>query len=98
MRRKHTDPEINKTLEPLWAVAERVGRNNLLNGVYQSAILLAGVPKRFTHGLGRSWRGWLLVDTTGASPVYRVNVTTTKKSEELWLQSAADTEVTVYVF
>ena len=74
MRRKHTGSEINKVLEPLWSAAERVGRNVLLNGVYQSAILLAATPKRLTHGLGRAWRGWLLVDTSGTSPVYRVNV------------------------
>lgn len=98
MRRKANDPAIDRVLEPLWAAAERVGRNNLLNGTYLSAILLAGVPKRLTHSLGRSWRGWILVDTSGTSPVRRVNITSTDKSSELWLQSAADTEVTVYVF
>lgn len=98
MRRKANDPSIDKVLEPLWSAAERVGRNNLLNGVYVSTILLAATPKRLTHSLGRSWRGWLLVDTSGTEPVYRVNRSSTDKASELWLQSAADTEVTVYIF
>ena len=98
MRRKANDPQIDKVLEPLWSAAERVGRNQLLNGTYLTAIMLAGTPKRFVHSLGRSWRGWLLVDTSGTEPVYRVNRSSTDKASELWLQSAADTEVTIYVF
>lgn len=98
MRRKVGDPKIDTALEPLWTGFERVGRNQLLNGVYLSGILLAGVAKRFVHGLGRGWRGWLLVDTSGTDVVRRTNLTTTNKQEELWLVSAADAEVTIYVF
>lgn len=98
MRRKTGVLEVDKALEPLWSGFEKVGRNPLLNGVYVSGIILAGTPKRFVHGLGRGWRGWMLVDTSGTDVIYRTNLTTTNKQEELWLTSAADAEVTVYVF
>lgn len=77
---------------------DRVLGLKLLRGVFLSGDLLAGEPFRFVHGLRRPFNGWVLLDTTGADPVYRVNLTSTDSSSEVWLQSASDTSIKVYVF
>lgn len=85
---------VDSALEPIWRALE----NRLFGGTWLEGSLVAGTPKRFTHGLRRPWTGWVLTDTTGASPVYRVNTATTDKASEIWLQSAANTDVKFYLF
>lgn len=100
MRVKTNIPEVDRALDPIWRELERRERETqpLGGGVLLSVSLSAGVAKRISHNLRRAWRGWLLVDTTGASPVYRANTANTDKSQEIYLQSAADTDVVIYLF
>lgn len=85
---------VDTALEQVWRALE----NKLLGGVHLSGSLVAGTPKRFTHGMRRPWQGWTLTGTTGASPVHEANVTSTDKQSEIWLESAADTDVKIYLF
>lgn len=85
---------VDTALEPIWQALA----NKLLGGVFLEGSLQAGVAHRFTHGLRRPWQGWVLIDTTGGVLPYRVNVSSTDKQHEIWLQASSDTDVKIYLF
>lgn len=87
---------MDKALAQVHPVLDSLKKAPLVNGLFLHVVLTAATPKRVSHGLRRAYQGWILVDTTGTSPIYRVDAG--DRSEEIWLKSAADAVVKVYLF
>lgn len=92
------DETTNKALDGVYADLDVLHKSPLFKGSLVEADLTAATPKRIVHGLKRPFKGWLLCDTTGADPVYRVLTNATDRASELWLQSASDTSIKVFIF
>lgn len=93
MRAKSGIPEVDKALIEVWRAVD-----NTSGGVYLPATLAAGVPHRLAHGLNRPWKRWMLTRTTSTSPVFEVQVATTNRLKEIWLQSASAGDIEIFLF
>lgn len=85
-------PEVDRVLEEFRKELRRE------RGVYLAASLEALVPYRFTHALGRTWSHWFVTRSTIPAPVYEVNVATTNRKNEIWLESTAAGDIEIFLF
>lgn len=67
-------------------------------GTFLAASMTAGEPYRFVHNLGRHWSHWFLTRTTVAGYVAEVNVASTDRRTELWLEASADGDIEIFLF
>jgi hypothetical protein len=75
---------------------EQITSKPLLDGQLLTAISLSVGDNSIPHKLGRSYRGWIVVDTTAASSIY--SKTSTSPAQTLTLNASVATTVALWVF
>lgn len=71
--------------------------NPLLGGILLENITLTTGNNTVNHKLGRNIRGWIVVDKSAASDIYKVG-TQPAPSRNIVLNSSAPVTVSLYVF
>ncbi len=87
-------PEVDRVLDRLCTDVDKLAET----GVLLASQVVAATPYRFVHGLGRPWRGWIQTRSDSPDKLYEVNVTTTNRAKEIWLQCASNSSVEIYLY
>lgn len=93
------EPTLAPT-DPVKEFVAAVTKTPILQGQLHTIALAASASGRILHGLGRRYRGWIIVgvDNSGAGDVYDSNSSDKSKFLELTNGSANDLNLTVWVF
>lgn len=92
------DPDLAQVQDNVKEVMTPFITNAFLDGLLiEKVTLLSAAPTQIIHTLGRTLRGWVIVDRDAVASVYRTNPTV-RPDQILELTTSANTVVSLYVF
>lgn len=80
------------------AIADKYNKTVILDGILLKNIALTATTTMVPHQLGRNYRGFKVVDKTGAGDVWRDASVTTQTQTAIALVASGNLTVSIWVF
>lgn len=90
------DPSAQRMAVAIKDFTQQLERNPLLDGLLVENVTIATTDTNVVHGLGRDFRGWIIVRRDAAADVYEG--TQINEAQYLTLIASSSVTVSLYVF